>query len=131
MKKYTQFILGALLAGSLMVFVSAKFPAPESQQYEYYQFSTIESVVKAGIGRSRLISTKSNGEMSEEKMENFFSAVGINFGNVRHNDQMIVEKINSLTDDGWELYNTATGVYSDPKGNSGIFISRYLFRKAK
>ena len=54
-----------------------------AQKYEYTQMTTIESVIPGGIGRSRMITTKPNGELDEVKMENFFSIVGINFGNVR------------------------------------------------
>ena len=130
MNKFNIIAVCAVVITGLFIFTASK-PAPDTEQYQYYQFSTIESVVKGGVGRSRLISTTPKGELSEEKMENFFSMVGINFGNIRHNDQMIVDKINGLTDEGWILYNTATGVYADPKGGTGIFISRYLFRKPK
>lgn len=95
---------------------------------EYTQITTIESVVPAGLGRSRMITTKSNGELDEIKMENFFSAVGINFGNVRSNDKMITDKITEMAKQGWKLISVTPGVYSADK-STGIFITRYLFEK--
>lgn len=97
---------------------------------EFQLVTTIESVVPGGLGRSRMISTTSDGTMKETPMENFFSLVGINFGNVRQNDQAITDKITQMTKDGWELVNTTSGVYSADK-STGIFITRYLFKRDK
>ncbi len=101
--------------------------------YEYRQFSTVESVVQGGMGRSRMVSTDSKGTMVEKDLLNFYSMVGINFGNVVNNDKIIVDKINEYTSDGWELYTITAGVHSpsEGKGGTGIFLTRYLFRKAK
>ena len=62
---------------------------------------------------------------------NFYSMVGINFKNIASNDRLIVETINEYTTDGWELHVVTTGVNSaaEGKGGTGIFITRYLFRK--
>ena len=57
----------------------------------YTQITTIESVVPGGLGRSRMVTTDPDGNYKEIDMENFFSFVGINFGNVRKNDKMITE----------------------------------------
>ncbi|NJL15234.1 MAG: hypothetical protein HC913_20980 [Microscillaceae bacterium] len=46
------------------------------------------------------------------------------------NEAMIGNKIQQLSDQGWELYNTAGGVYSADT-STGIFITRYLFRRVK
>ena len=68
--------------------------------------------------------------MQEVKMENFFSMMGINFKNVRFNDQLITDKISELTDDGWTLDKITPGVYAAGEGKGvGIFITRYLFTK--
>ena len=101
--------------------------ATESVAQKFTLITTIESVVPAGLGRSRMILTTSEGA-KELPMENFFSLVGINFGNIRQNDQMITDKITEMTKDGWDLVNTISGVYSADK-STGIFITRYLFRK--
>jgi len=98
--------------------------------YEYMQISAIESVVPGGLGRSRLITTDANGQIMEKELLNFFSLVGINFGNVRNNDQVIAERMNELAKEGWELNQTVSGTYSADK-STGIFITRYIFRRPK
>jgi hypothetical protein len=40
-----------------------------AQKYEYTQLTTIESVIPGGLGRSRMVTTKPNGELDEVKME--------------------------------------------------------------
>jgi hypothetical protein len=100
-----------------------------AQKYEYTQLTTIESVIPGGLGRSRMVTTKPNGELDEVKMENFFSIVGINFGNVRGNDKMIADKITKLSDEDWELVSVTPGVYATE--SNGIFITRYLLKRLK
>lgn len=100
------------------------------KNYEFLQMSTVESVVPGGLGRSRLIATDENGQMQEKSLENFFSFVGINFGNIRNNDKVITDKIQEYGAQGWELMNLTTGVYGVEK-STGIFITRYLFRREK
>ena len=97
--------------------------------YEYKMFTTVESVVAAGMGRSRLITTDKDKQEQEKELENFFSLVGINFKNIQNNDAIITSKINEYAKDGWVLNHTVNGVYGPEKG-SGIFITRYIFRKA-
>lgn len=111
-----------------MLFIAAT--SVLAQKFEYTQMTTVESVVPAGLGRSRMITTKPNGEMDEVKMDNFFSAVGINFGNIRSNDKMIADKITQLSDEDWELVSVTPGVYSNDN-STGIFITRYLFKRTK
>lgn len=119
-------LFGAALAAALFIGYSFK-PAPQETTYTYRQFSTIESVVPAGLGRSRIIiSDKGDQEVGKDLM-NFYSVVGINFKNIANNDKLIVDNINQFTGEGWELYSVNTGVQSNEK--SGIFITRYLFRK--
>ncbi len=99
--------------------------------YHYKQFSTIESLVPGGMGRSRIVTTDEQGVSVEKDLLNFFSLVGINFSNVSNNDKMIVDKINEFSSQGWELYQVTTGVQSHSKDATGIFITRYLFRQVK
>ena len=113
---------------SIIVFLSVLHWTKAQESYEYTQVTTIESVVPGGLGRSRMITTSEKGNLDEIKMKNFFSLAGINFGNVRQNDELIANKITSLSSDGWELFSVNTGVYSGAEGG-GIFITRYLFRK--
>jgi len=129
MKKLV-YILAILLAlaGTGLIY-SFKSPQPQKKVL-WYQVTVIESVVQGGAGRSRMISQDENGQMEEIKIENLFSLAGINFGNVRENDQQITNKITDLTNAGWELYTVAPGVYSGSKnGGNGIFMTRYLFKK--
>jgi hypothetical protein len=116
------------LAGTGLIY-SFKSPQPQKKVL-WYQVTVIESVVQGGAGRSRMISQDENGQMEETKIENLFSLAGINFGNVRENDQQITNKITELTNDGWELGTVTTGVYDGGRnGGTGIFMTRYLFKK--
>jgi hypothetical protein len=102
--------------------------AQTNQEYEYKLFTTIESVVPGGLGRSRLIETEGREQDVSKDMENFFSLVGINFKNIESNDKVITKKINEYSKDGWELTQTIPGVYSADK-STGIFITRYVFKR--
>ena len=129
--------------------------------FEYKQVTVVESIIPMGIGRSRIIEENSpinaadyttqrvNGKksnqgdvkrgdikinkFSETKLLNFFSGVGINFQNIASNDAVICSKINNLAAQGWELSFVASGVESvgDKSDNNGIYITRYVFKKAK
>lgn len=99
-------------------------------QYEYQQMTAVESVVPGGLGRSRLITSNKDGSMDEIKLENFFSLVGINFGNIKDNDKILASKIEEKVNSGWELVSITPGVYAADK-STGIFITRYLFRRIK
>jgi len=150
MKKLTLSILFMFLA--LLVFPQKK--------YEYKVITSVESVVPMGMGRSRIIETKqesnaanfttertegkkskqkeikrSNAKVdhfAETKLLNFYSGVGINFQNIASNDALITSVINKVIDEGWELAFVASGVESDAgRGDGkGIFITRYIFRRA-
>ncbi|MBS1938287.1 MAG: hypothetical protein JST98_03320 [Bacteroidetes bacterium] len=100
---------------------------PQPAQFTYRQFSTIESVVPGGLGRSRIIVSDDESQEVGKDLLNFYSLTGINFKNVASNDRLIVDNINKYTADGWELYQVTTGVQSNDK--AGIFLTRYLFRK--
>lgn len=119
-------LLGASFALTLFLGYSFR-PTPQPNAYQYRQFSTIESVVPGGIGRSRIIISDQGDQEVGKDLLNFFSMVGINFKNIANNDRVIVETINSYVNDGWELHTVNTGVQSNEK--TGLFITRYLFRK--
>jgi hypothetical protein len=104
--------------------------AQAPDQYEFQQMTAVESVVPGGLGRSRLITTAKDGSMEEIKLENFFSFVGINFGNIKENDKILATKIEEKVNAGWELVSITPGVYAADK-STGIFITRYLFRRKK
>lgn len=123
----------ALLFSTLALQATAQSAAPRVQ-YEYKQISTIESVVPGGLGRSRIVSTEKNGQVVEKELKNFYSLVGINFGNISNNDEVIVEKLNAMSADGWDLFTVTTGSNQQSSGGSssgGLFITRYLFRRAQ
>ena len=121
----------AILAG--FSFKSAD-TSSSSTVYEYKQFSTVESILAGGLGRSRILTTDEKGSLVEKDLLNFYSFVGINFGNIANNDRAIVDKINEWTKEGWELMEVTSGSQtnmSQGNTNQGIFITRYLFRKSK
>lgn len=122
-------IVLALMLVVLVVTTNAQTTETATPQYEYKMFTTIESVVPGGLGRSRIISTDKDSQIQEKELENFFSLVGINFKNIQNNDVVIVGKINDLAKDGYEFYQAVPGVYSGGEKGNGIFITRYIFRK--
>lgn len=129
-KNYYKIVLAFILV-SIVGFYGFK-QSDEQKKISWLQITAVESVVPAGIGRSRMISIDENGKMEEIKMKNFFSIAGINFSNIRENDLKITTKIQELSNEGWELYDVTSGVFSGNKNNSnGIFITRYLFKKEK
>jgi hypothetical protein len=132
----------------------------ESQaQKKYKIITTIESIVPGGLGRSRIIENtqeidaaqfttqRADGKdskqgdvkrsdakidaLNETKILNFFSMTGINFQNIASNDAMITSILNSLSEQGWELFTVVSGVESDAgkDDGNGVFITRYVFRK--
>ena len=123
---------------TLLVF-SFKSPAPDDNNrapviYAYKQITTVESVVPGGLGRSRLLSTDDRGQMMEKELKNFYSMVGINFENIANNDQVIVDRLNEYANQGWELVQVTSGSNqqsSNGTSSGGLFITRYVFRKAK
>ncbi len=126
---------------------------------EYAVITTIESIVPAGLGRSRMISNKEDlntadyttkrtdgttsdmgtvkredikiDNFEETKLLNFFSATGINFQNIASNDAMISAKLNEMAAAGWSLMFVATGVESNAGTNDGegIFVTRFIFKR--
>lgn len=128
MKKYG--IIAALVFAAMGALWAFR-PAPA--KYVYANVTVVESIIPGGLGRSRMMTTMDNGNTVESDIENFYSMVGINFGNITKNDKKIVEKINAMEQEGWELHYITAGVQS-PGGkdaSNGIFLTRYLFRKAQ
>jgi hypothetical protein len=144
----------------LFVFVlTSLFIADLSAQVEYKVITVVESIVPAGIGRSRIIEAKNDqdittatgqrqdgvdgavkevrrkdlkiDEFKETKLLNFYSLGGINFQNIASNDAMIEAKLSELSAEGWELAFVNSGVES-AAGNgdgNGIFITRFVFKR--
>ncbi len=104
---------------------STKNHVDEVVQYEYMQINALESVVSGGLGRSRLIITRSNGKADKPiDLENYYSAIGINFGNIAENEEKIVVLLNLLGKEGWEVVSTASG------GNQ-VYFTKYVLKRVK
>ena len=117
-------------------------------QVEYKVITSIESIVPAGLGRSRLISTdeernykdfssdrssnkKEDGrnkskrgdirvkDFEETKLLNFYNLGGIRFQNIAANDAVISSKINTMLSEGWELAFVTSAVESDAGKGDG------------
>lgn len=131
-----------------------------AQQYEYKVITSVESIVPAGAGRSRLISAgedrdyreftsmrteeenernkSDRGEIrvknfEETKLLNFYNLGGIRFQNIAANDALITSKINTMIAEGWELAFVNSAVESDSgkDDGNGIFITRFIFKRVK
>ncbi|OIQ28765.1 MAG: hypothetical protein BM564_08325 [Bacteroidetes bacterium MedPE-SWsnd-G2] len=121
---------------SLFAFIDA------NAQIEFKVVTSVESIVPAGVGRSRIISTtedknyqdyttvrtdnketdkKNKSDRSEirvknyeeTKLLNFFNLGGIRFQNIAANDALITSKINTMVENGWELAFVTSAVESD------------------
>lgn len=122
-----------LISGAAVLMMASIFafsaPAPS---YEYQTFTTIESIVPGGMGRSRMLLDNGSGSLDEQKIKNLYSVVGIKMENIFNNDLSVTEKLNDLSEDGWELAFTNTGVQSPTDGGSnGIYCTRYILRRVK
>jgi hypothetical protein len=128
-------------------------------QTQYAVVTTIESIIPAGLGRSRMISnkedlntanfttTRTDGKTSnmssvkrkdlkidnfdETKLLNFYSLGGINFQNIASNDAIVSAKLNEMSEAGWTLAFVTSGVESDggSTDGEGIFTTRYIFKR--
>ena len=69
----------------------------------------------------------------ETKLLNFYNIVGIRFQNIAANDAVISSKINTMSEEGWELAFVTSAVESDSgkDDGQGIFITRYIFKRSK
>jgi hypothetical protein len=130
----------------------------QAQTLEYKIVTSVESIVPAGLGRSRVIENNETKEFSpvmaadagrqkdsksrsENKIENFketnllnfYSLVGINFQNIASNDSTLSSVLNAYTKEGWELAFVNSGVESDAGGDdgNGLFITRFVFKRVK
>lgn len=124
-------MLIAILCVAVCIVGFYSFKTPKTNtKVQYMQVTTVESIIPGGLGRSKMIVTKTDGTFNEEKLENLYSMVGINFGNIEANDKDIIAKLNNLTSEGWELVQVTAGSQSPSKDfEQGIFMTRYLFQK--
>lgn len=102
----------------------------ESVSRQFMQITTIESVIAGGLGRSRMIITGPDGSQKESDMENLFSIAGINFKNIKENEDRIVRTLKNYTDDGWKVdHVTSLTLSQNDSGSGGIFMTRYLLSR--
>ena len=107
---------------------------PAGASYQYLQMTTIESVVAGGLGRSRVMFTPEFKGTKEATLENLFSLTGLNLQNVRTNEEAILRYLTEINAEGWELVQATPLTQTLTSGGTtgqGIFLTRYLFRKAK
>jgi hypothetical protein len=117
-------------------------------QVEYKIITSVESIVPAGLGRSRLIASDDqrdfnefSSERSENKKEdkrnkskrsdirvknfeetkllNFYNLGGIRFQNIAANDVLVSSKINDMVTQGWELAFVTSAVESNAGKDDG------------
>ena len=131
-----------------------------AQTVEYKIITSVESVIPNGLGRSRIMSSNDSRDykaytttqseedntrnksdrkemrvkgFDETKLLNFFNIGGIRFQNIATNDAIVSSKINAMVAEGWELAFVTSGVesYGGKGDSSGIYITRYIFKRTK
>ncbi|MFC0774775.1 hypothetical protein [Terrimonas alba] len=126
MKKIVLSLLITLLTG---IGLYAQETKPEADK-QFMQINTVESVVAGGLGRSKMIVTNPDGSQKESDLENLFSMTGINFKNIKENEDKLVRTLKQYTDDGWKLdHVTSLTLSQNDSGAGGIFMTRYLLSK--
>lgn len=102
---------------------------PERER-QFMQVTTIESVLAGGLGRSKLIVTGPEGAQKEADFNNLFSAAGINFKNIKENEERLIKTLKTYADDGWTLEQvTPLTLSQGESGSGGIFMTRYLLSR--
>jgi len=158
-RKKLEIMKAILLFSAVLCMLIPNYTTAQEQSPQYKVITIVESIVPMGLGRSRIVETKSEvnagdfttertdgkdskqgkidrgdakiDAFAETKLLNFYSGVGINFQNIASNDAIITSKINELSKEGWRLAFVNSGVESDAGGDDGkgIFITRMIFTK--
>jgi len=109
--------------------VNSQALKPEREK-QFMQVTTIESVLAGGLGRSKLIITGTDGAQKEIDFNNLFSVTGINFKNVKENEERLIKTLKTYTDEGWKLEQvTPLTLSQGESGSGGIFMTRYLLSR--
>ena len=128
MKKIYVLLVVALI-GSTSLFAQEVKTGVKKQ---FMQITTVESVVSGGLGRSKMIITTPDGSQTETDLENLFSLVGINFKNIRDNEDKVIKTLKCYDDKGWKMEQVTSFTLSPgSNGGVGIFMTRYLLSKAE
>ena len=122
------FLAAALLGSGLLTTANVQAQSVAGS-FSYQNVTTIESVVAGGFGRSKVIFTPAFKGLAEAPLENLFSLTGLNLGNVTKNEETINRLMQTMNDEGFVLVQ-AVPLTSSIQGG-GIFMTRYIFRKAK
>ena len=120
------------IAFLMLFFIGGNLCAQDVQPVtnkKFMQVTTVESVISGGMGRSKMIITHADGTQTESDMENLFSIVGINFKNIKENENQVLRTLKTYTDDGWKLEQVTPFALAPGEKNSGIFLTRYLLSK--
>jgi hypothetical protein len=96
---------------------------------QFMQITTVESVIGGGLGRSKMIITNPDGSQKESDLENLFSLAGINFKNIKENEDKLVKILKAYTDEGWKMEHVTSFTLSPGDNGQGIFMTRYLLSK--
>lgn len=96
---------------------------------QFMQVTSIESVVAGGLGRSRLIITNADGTQTEADLNNLFSMAGINFGNIKENEDKVLRLLKKYSDEGWKIEQVIPLSLSPAQNGAGIFMTRYLLTR--
>ena len=128
MKKIYVLLVITLMGGSSLLAQEIKATAKK----QFMQVTTVESVVSGGLGRSKMIITNPDGSQKETDLENLFSMVGINFNNIKDNEDKVIRTLKSYYDAGWNMEQVTSFTLSPgTNGGAGIFMTRYLLSKAE
>ena len=120
-------IVFAMLMLSLSSLKAQEIKAEPGKQF--MQITTVESVVGGGLGRSKMIITNPDGSQKESDLENLFSLAGINFKNIKENEDKIVRVLKGYTDEGWKVDYVTSFTLSPSDNGLGIFMTRYLLSR--
>jgi hypothetical protein len=116
-----------------VIFINCSLHAQEIKTEpvkQFMQVTTVESVVAGGLGRSKMIITNPDGTQRETDLENLFSLVGINFKNIKENEDKLVRTLKDYTNSGWKVEHvTSLTLSQNDSGAGGIFMTRYLLSK--
>ena len=126
MKKF--FFITLLSIASLSIAFAQE--APTANQKKFMQITTVESVLAGGVGRSKMIITNPDGSQKDTDLENLFSIAGINFKNIKSNEDKLIRVLKDYTDNGWTIEQvTSLTLSQNDSGSGGIFMTRYLLSR--
>lgn len=123
MKNIILVFIGIMIGAGMIAFTSFKEKTNlQEGTPKYIHINVLESVVQGGAGRSRCIITFPDGKSEEFELDNYYSMVGVNFGNVKENDKKITLRLNLLAKEGYR-------VVSQSSGGAGIYSTKIIMMK--